>query len=391
MMDFITEIFEPVEVVMEMTADQGRLVPLAPEFLQSVIGNDAEPIFGTYVIESGWSKSKRFWGPELFGGVASEINTAATTEPIVGYLGHIKPDNDPYEFPPIQLQWVGAKLLQAGEKAKLAVKAYFLPGTQARDYAKRRLAKAVSWRGKIAQERFEQGVRVKAFHIESIDLARPRSAGMSAQLVALTSEMDEGRNDEVKPEEIAALSANELRAHNSTLVTSIETEARQPLETKVGEMESAEAAIKPTLDLIPDLRKLLGMKDDAEPLAVLSAAISQLRETGKTLRDSVLDTVLGKKLKGGDEADRKLVRKLIVGEMRGRDFTLTGDSAKDEKTVEEMVNEIINSDDDLKATVSEMEGAPVSPPVSSNDDNRNSAQEVKAGYKSKGLRVRAKA
>src|SRR5215831_20848226 len=132
MSDFITEIFEPVEVVFvsEMASVSGGAVPISAGLLSEVVGDDTSPIFGTYVIESGWSKSNRFWGPELFGGVATEINSAASTEPIVGYLGHIRPDDDPYEFPEIQLQWVGAKLLSAASGARLAAKAYFLPGTK---------------------------------------------------------------------------------------------------------------------------------------------------------------------------------------------------------------------------------------------------------------------
>jgi hypothetical protein len=388
MKDFITEIFEPVNVVVEMTTNTGGMVPISSELLENVVSGDDAPLFGTYVIESGWSKSNRFWGPELFDGVASEINQAAAAEPIVGYMGHIRPDDDPYDFPEIQLQWVGAKMLQAGHKAQLACKAYFLPGTKARDYARRKLAKTVSWRGKVAQEMYEKGVRIKEFQIESIDLARPRAAGMSARLVALSSEMEEEGRTEVKPDEIAALSANELRAHNPALVKAIEDEARDPLTTKIGEMETAEATVKPTLDLIPDLRKLLGLEESADSVAVISAAISNLRERGKSLRDSILNTVLDKKLKGGDEKNRNLVRRLIVGEMNERDLKLTGDSEKDEKLVSEMVNEVVSSNDDLKEIVSEMEQTPPSVPNTS-QDRGNQSRTLKAGDKTSNLRVRS--
>jgi hypothetical protein len=103
-----TENFD--SVVSEMTSDPSSLVPLAPEVVARVTEGDDDPRFATFVIESGWSKSKRFWGPELFGKVASEMTEAAKTEPLVGYMGHIRPDDDPYTFPEIQLQWVGAKL-----------------------------------------------------------------------------------------------------------------------------------------------------------------------------------------------------------------------------------------------------------------------------------------
>jgi hypothetical protein len=384
----ITEVFD--YVVCEMSSEPGGMVPLLPDVVARITDGDDDPKFATFVIESGWSKSKRFWGPELFADVASEINAAAQGESIVGYMGHIRPEDDPYLFPEIQLQWAGAKLLQqSGEKARLAVKAYVLPGTKGKDYLKRGLVKTVSWRGKIAQELYQQGVRVKKFAIESIDLSRPRAAGMSARLVgALTSEMENGEEDQVKPEEIAALQANELRAHNPGLVKNIVDEAREPLDTKIGEMTTAADAVKPTLDLIPELRKLLHLDDNAEPLAVITATITHLREAGKSLRDSVLDSVLSKKLKGGDEKDRNLVRTVIAGEMRDREITLSGDKTKDEKAVEEMVNEIVNSNDDLKATVSEMEDAPPTPPETSGS-RRGKSRELKAGDRTANLRVRS--
>ena len=253
--DLITEVFD---TAVEMTTDPNAVVQLSPEIVSRVTAGDDDPRFATFVIESGWSKSKRFWGPELFTDVAAEMNSAAGGEPIVGYMGHIKEEDDPYVFPEIQLQWLGAKLSKVGDKAKLAVKAYVLPGTKGRDYLGRGLVKNVSWRGKVSQERVEGGVKIKQFIIESIDLARPRSAGMNARLVgALTSEM-EGGND-LKPEEIAALSENELRAYNPTLVVAIETAVKTPLETKVSEMEADAAAVKPTMDLIPEFRRILGL------------------------------------------------------------------------------------------------------------------------------------
>jgi hypothetical protein len=385
------EIFEDFTIsVSEMTGDPGGMVALDPVFAKSVTEGDDDPKFATYVIESGWSKSKRFWGPELFGKVASEINSAATTEPIVGYMGHIRPEDDPYLFPEIQLQWVGAKLLSTGEKAKLAVKAYVLPGSKAREYAKRGFVKTVSWRGKIASEPYERGIRVKEFLIESIDLSRPRAAGMSARMVgALSSEMEQG-GSEVKPEEIAALSANELRAHAPALVKSIEDDAKKPLEVKVSEMETAADTTKPALDLIPQLRTLLGMDDKAEDVSVISAAVAELRKAGKTLRDSVLATVLGKKLKGDDERNRKLVTRLIAGEMASKEIKLTGDSDKDEEIVGKIVGEIIDSSADLKSLVSEMEGAP--PNVTgTTPPGTGSSTKYEPGTVTSNVRVKARA
>ena len=384
-------LIEVFDVVSEISADGvGGLVPVDRATLDAITDGDTEPRFATFVIESGWSKSKRFWGPELFQDVSEQINHHA--EPLVGYMGHIRPDDDPYTFPEIQLQWVASKLIQSGEKAKLAVKAYVLPGTKARDYMKRGLCRTVSWRGKVSQEPFQQGVRIKKFLIESIDLARPRAAGMSASMVgALTSEMSNDGGNSVKPEEIAALQENELRAHAPALVAQIEASARTPLETKVGEMETATAEIKPVLNSIPELRTLLGLDKDVEPLEVLRAAIAHLKQAGQSVKDALLSTVLDKKLKGEDkDGNGALLRRLVASEMKSKDFNLTGDETKDETAVSEMVNEIIDGDENLKKIVSEMEGTPASPPGTGNDRGRgNENRELKPGYKSSSIRVRS--
>lgn len=384
-------LIEIFDVVSEIGTDGvAGLVPIQRSLIDSVTEGDDDPRFATFVIESGWSKSRRFWGPELFQNVAEQINH--TGEPLVGYMGHIRPDDDPYTFPEIQLQWLGAKLIESGSRAKLAVKAYVLPQTKARDYMKRGLARTVSWRGKVAQEPYERGVRIKNFLIESIDLARPRAAGMSAQMVgALTSEMSTDGGSEVKPEEIAALQENELRAHAPALVSAIEAGARGPLETRVSEMETAVSAVEPiTLDSIPKLRKLLGLADDTEPIKVLEAAISQLKAAGQNLRDSLLATVLDKKLKGGDEEKGALVRRLIASEMKSREIQLSGDGDTDEQTVSEMVNSIVDGDESLKKTVSEMLDTPAAPPGSSEDRGRgNGNRELKAGFSNSRIRVRS--
>jgi len=383
MADVFTEVFD---TVVEMTTDANAVVQIPAEILARVTAGDDDPRFATFVIESGWSKSRRYWGPELFHDVAAEMNQAAQGEPVVGYLGHIKEEDDPFVFPEIQLQWVGAKLTKLGEKARLAVKAYVLPGTKGRDYLMRGLVKNVSWRGKVEAERFENGVKIKRFLIESIDLARPRTAGMSAQLAGISSEMTEGGND-LKPEEIAALSQNELRAHNPNLVLEIETAVKTPLETQVSEMTATATAVQPTLDIIPELRKLLGLADDVDDVTVLGKALASIRDAGKTVRDSILSSVLKRKFK--DEGTQKLVSRLIVSEMEDvRDFKATGDTAEDTKVLEGFVNVFIDRDETIKAQVSEMEGAPPSIPTTSNDD-RNGRRELKPGMTTSRIRVRA--
>lgn len=385
----LQEIFEDFDVVVEFTSDAvAGMVPLSAELVSEITQGDDDPKFATFVIDSGWSKSKRYWGPELFDNVAEQINSG---EPLVGYLGHISPQADAYAFPDIQFQWVKARVQKAGEGAKLAAKAYVLPGTKGRDYLRRRIANTVSWRGKAAQVPYQQGVRVSEFQIESIDLSRPRKNGMNARLVgALTSEMDETEGgNSVKPEEIAALQPNELRAHNAGLVESIEAEARKPLETKVAEMESDKAKTDPVLSLIPEFRKVLGLSEDTDELGTVQAVITHLRKQGKTLREAVLDSVLAKRLKGGEEADRVLLRRVLVGEMENKEILLTGKADDDEKLVSEMVTEIVDGDESLKKMISEMDASPPAPPHT--EPLRGGDNAWKPGMSTSNVRVKARA
>lgn len=206
---------------------------------------------------------------------------------------------------------------------------------------------------------------------------------MSARLVgALTSEM-QTEDHTVKPEEIAVLQENELRAHAPALVKTVEDAARKPLEEKVAEMEQKDEAAKPVLDFIPQLRATLGLADDASPLDVLKAGYEEIRKAGKSVRDSLLSEILEKKF--GKERD-PLVDRILTAEM-SPDFRPTGKKDDDYKKVEEMVNSIVDGDEALKEKVSEMQGTPTAPAITGKD--RGGKKKVEPGYESTGLRVRS--
>ena len=386
-----TENFEAVydtfdaTVVSEMAAGAQALLPLDQEVISRVTEGDDDPKFATFQIESGWSKQKNYWGAEVFESVQEQINSA--TEPIVGYLGHIPPDQDGFAFPDIQLQWLKSRLQISQDKVKMLVKAYVLPGTKGREYLQRGLVRTVSWRGDCLKKPIQGGTAIKDFTLESIDLSRPRKAGMSAALVGggLTSEM-EGRIDDVKPDEIGALALNELRAHNLTLVTAIEEEARKPLETKISEMEATAEEVKPQIELLPEIRKLLGMKEDGDILEVLGATMAQLKEAGRTAKDAILDKAISRKFK--DEGTAKLVKRLIASEMDS--VELTGDAKKDEDVISEKVNEMVDNDDDLKEMVSEMEEGRKGDGGGSfqNGDGDRRTREIKDGFSNDRISVR---
>lgn len=388
--ELIVEQFDPVQIVSEMATGGDTLVSLSPEVVERVTDGDPNPKFATFVIESGWSKSKRLWDTPIFDAVHEQISKAnSNDDPIVGYLGHIKPDDDPYSFPEIQFQWLRSALKKVGDKAHIFTKAYVLPDTKARYYLSKGFAKSVSWYGPAKQIPFQKGVRVSDFKLESIDLARPRKAGMSARLVgALTSEMsnDEGAN--VKTEEIAALSENELRAHNPSLVQSIEQAATKPLSDKVSEMEKDAEPLKDDHDKVVEIRKLLGVADDADPIVFVTKLIEEAKKAGRGIREKLLDDVLSKKFKGVEGSTLNLVKRTLVTEMES--YEPTGDEDADAKAISEMVNDAIDKDADLKSLVSEMSNDPPALPGTSERDNSGEKKELKAGYSDANITVRSR-
>jgi hypothetical protein len=359
------------------------LVKLDDATIERVTEGDDDPKFATFIISSGQSKNNRNWRPEIFEKVSEQINAAS--DPVVGYLGHIHPNDEGYAFPDIQLQWLKSRIQVASDRTQLIAKAYVLPGTKARDYLKRKLVKSVSWSGRAAMRPLKGGGHdVVDFELESIDLSRPRKAGMSALLVGgLTSEM-ENEGGSVKPEEIAALQENELRAHNPGLATAIEESAKAPLEAKVTEIEADGEQGKEALTTLAKMKAALGLDENGDLLEALGNLIAKSKDVAKEARTKYLDTVLEKKFK--DEPTRNLARRLIVTEMTEGQYVTemeVEDESLEEKT-DEVVNKIIDSDPDLKKMVSEMEG---SGGRSFSGAGRAQERKIEAGYENDNIAV----
>jgi len=382
------EIFDEFEVqqISEMATGASTLVPLTENQVKEVIGDDPDPQFATYIIEGGWSKSKRYYGPQVLESISEQINSS--DDPVVGYKGHISPDRDAYDFPDIQFRWVRSKIQTGGDKVKLLVKAYLLPGTKAREYAARGLKVPISIRGEADMRPIRGGVEVRNYDLESIDMARPRKAGMGGRLVGVTSEMEEGR--EVDSKEIAALSYEDLKNHNPLLLEKIEKDAREPLTKKVSEMEGEKEAADENVTLITKLREALGIGEDADILEVIGTTLSELKKNTTKAREGILNGILEKRFK--DEKDRSLVRRILATEMKDAELPEDPEAAKVKVT--EMVNSFIDNDEDLKQIASEMEaggGASTNGGGNSTETKRRdgeSKRTIEPGYENDRIKVR---
>jgi len=393
-MDEFVEIQDEFDVIvteMDMPVNSASaMIRLDQDTITRVTEGDSDPRFATFIIESGKSRNGRIWNPEIFESVAEQINKSGD---VVGYMGHIKPEDAGHVFPTVQLHWLKARLNVSTDRCQMIAKAYVLPqstGAIARDYIRRGFVKTVSWAGRAKARQTTRGEEISEFNLESIDLARPRTAGMKTALVGgLTSEMGEG-GSEVKPEEIAALQENELRAHNPNLALAIEEGAKKPvlndLETVRAELESS----KNSADLVSQIREAMKLDDKADVMEALGALIAKAKEVAKGARTKYLDDILKRKFK--DESTRNLVRRMLVTEMT--DGSLVSEMAaieeadEDEakKLTEKAVDKFIDGDDDVKKLVSEMSG---SGGASFGDGNGGKqTAEIKVGYENEYMTVR---
>jgi hypothetical protein len=385
-MEEIVDILESTQV-MEMAAGASTLVPLSPEQVREVAGEDPDPKLATYIIEGGWSKSRRYYGPQVIQEISDQIND--NTGDIVGYQGHITPEMRPYAFPDIQFRWVKSKVQAGGDKVKLLAKAYLLPGSKAREYAERGLKVPISISGEADQRPIKGGVEVRNYDLESIDMARPRKAGMGGRLVALTSEMESEGRKAVEPKDIAALSEDELRTHAPLLVKEIESKATESLKTRVTEMEGAQEDAEKNTDLIAKIRTALEIDESADVLDVIGKTLTELKAQGIKAREGILDTILTKRFK--DEKQRKLVRRVLATEMENIEIPDGSDDAAKVK-ITEMVNKAIDEDEDLKELATEMEdggGANSDGGGHEGQSRREGTQrELKPGYSNDRITVR---
>lgn len=362
------EIFAKI-AEMGTVEDIGRDIPIDQARMDKIKARDPEPRFVVVEIESGWSKSKREWPPEIVEGIVRQVNEKKP----VGYMGHIPANQDETSFPPVQTVWLGAVVKRAGEKVIARVKGYLMPKGEIRDYADLEAVDGVSVRGDTTMVATKGGWRVKEFALESIDWARKGRSGMPTRIVSIASEMEGGK---VEPKDIAALDEQELRTHAPLLVKEVERKVTEPLTTKLGEMEATATATEPELLALKEIREKLGLNDDQNPIE----AIADLLKRVETAARAEIKAVVAKaveRVAGKNKTAQDLVHRLI-GEQITRDFN--GEiTDKTEDEITDQIKSAVEGDETVKAIVGEM--SVVDDDKGGRHDNRGGAH---VGSKSKG-------
>jgi hypothetical protein len=325
--------------VSEMASDAAAIVQLDPARVKSLLQatGDESPEFPILRVEGGTSGNGNHWSDEILRDVAEQINK----EEPVAYLGHIKPDDDGYAFPEPQTIWLKAKTQTEGGKEVLYVKGYNFPDARIRQYLKTGVTRAASWRGK-AQGPVMGGVRyIKQFKLESFDWSRKGKAGMDARLVTVASEM-EGSEKDV---EIGKLTLDELQEANPSLVTLIKNQGKEEAEKTISEMEPKVEAADQADETFKKLRDVLGIDENTDIVQAVGDVVEQVDSVSKkTLREKIGEVVAGKVK--GERARSAVLRLVDVTEMEG----------KSDEELEKAVEALFDSDEDIKAIVTEMEG-----------------------------------
>jgi hypothetical protein len=336
-------------VVTEMEAGVENYVPLDPKLVAELTQGDDNPQFPVICIESGTSKNKFEWPHDVLVDAAEQVNKMQP----VGYLGHIRPEDDRYAFPPPQTKWLKAVTKKEGDKTKLYVKGYNLPEPEPiRRYVRMGLVDSTSWKGKASVQHLRGGVqRVTKFALESIDWSRKGKAAMSARLITVAAEME----GEEEVDGLSKVTIAEITAENPSLVELIKRDGAAEAEAKVAEMEEVVEEVEEHRTLMTKLRELLGIDEKVDLLEAVGLLQTKFTDiTTKNVKERVGE-LLKSKVKD-DDARAAVLRLIPVNEMED----LEDDALKTK------VAETMESDETIKAIVNRFSGAP--PPTGKKRD-----------------------
>ena len=327
--------------IAEMSAEGvSELVKLDPELARNVIDpKDDDPMFVTIeVLNEGVSRNGRKWTKELIASVAEQINS----KKVDGYRGHLTENERSHKDPEAETIWLGATVKEVNGKVRLFAKGYVLPSAaHRRSYlrsakaAGKNVAVSVYGTAKKVVKDASGVLSFGEFNLESVDWARSGSEGVQNMGVfSVTAEMTNDsninpqENEMTREEVLRSATAAELREHNSSVVQEITQEARTAVEA-----EQATVVTEMTT-----ITELVG-ENPAEKIAEMQA----------TIRENELDSELRTKVQHPEA--RKFVRRLVVSEMN--------EDANKDKTVSEMVDAALATDEAKTAIKEMVETAPV--------------------------------
>jgi hypothetical protein len=341
-------IHETVTPLESVVAEMGSLeetqieIPVDSALLTKIKAKDENPQFVTVEVKSGKSKNRRNWTPEILEKIAQVVNEKRP----VGYLGHIPRGDEGHLLPPPQTLWIGAKTERRGDHTVLYIKGYNR-SPEIRDYVDLGMVDAVSIYGDSTLRPGSGGYDVVDFSLESIDWARKGKNGMPSRVVSISAEMEEGGRQVVDGRDIAAISEQELRTHNPSVVELIESKASSTLQTKIGEMEEEAKKTSNLTEIVNGIKERLKVESPEKILETLDEFLQTIKGAKASDVKAFITSVIEGKV--ATPRGQKLVARL-VGEME--DISELTDETK--KTIETRITDAIENDEDVKAVVGEM-------------------------------------
>jgi hypothetical protein len=330
--------------IAEMAADATSVIALDPNRVAQLVAatKDENPEFPIIRVEGGLSRNNNNWTDEVIEHVAEQVNQ---NEP-VGYLGHIKPEDHSFALPDPQTIWLKAVTKKEQGKTVLYVKGYNFPGEKIRTLLATGAVKSTSWSGK-ATGKVVGGVRqIERFALESIDWARKGTQGMSADVVALASEMNDERSD-TEVDDLSKVTPDELRKANPSLFRLVEQECEAKANERVSEMEEKVKAADEAETIFTKLRKMFKIEESADMIEAMTKIHARLDNlSSKTLKEKIA-AILGDKVKD-PKALSTIQRLMPVTEMEGLE----------DDDLEKKVTEMIDNDEDMQAIITEMSSSP---------------------------------
>jgi len=234
-------------------------VPIAQGVdIKKLTKGDKDPLFVTVeALNSQVSKNGRFYSDKVIKQIEKQINTDRPD----AYLGHLKADELSTKHPEAQTIWVGATIKNVGGKNRLFVKGYVLPYAKklksylrAAKAAGKQIAVSIFGKGKEIFNKTLNAFEVSEFQLESLDWARPGSAGIATLgLFNLTAEMSDNTSNK-KVDFWKKLSVKQIEKNRPDLILEMVEETRKDIEELVKDQVKSKL-IKEMTKEIDELKK----------------------------------------------------------------------------------------------------------------------------------------
>lgn len=243
-------------------------VPLAQGVdYQALIAGDSDPMFLTLpLLEAGAvSRHGRRYGADAVRAVVEQINSNQSD----GIQGHMSAAERATRFDLPSLMWVGA----VERDGKAWGKAYVPPyAASVRQYVAKRKARRAKIATSIYGSAEMDGQNVRNLTIESIDLADPARAGVSAAVAEpiITSEMSE-EQEGAMPEGTSEL-ISELRGERDTA-----RQQAQTLQTQINEMQGRIAELEPHAAVVAEIREMIPDGDIVQTISEMRTAFAEVK------------------------------------------------------------------------------------------------------------------